>query len=43
MLVKMYLILFCNVAGGATLIFDTELVKVNGKGSSGEKTDDSEL
>ncbi|KAM7527462.1 hypothetical protein LguiB_030872 [Lonicera macranthoides] len=32
-----------TIPGGATLIFDTELVKVNGKGSSGEKTDDSEL
>lgn len=30
-------------AGGATLIFDTELVSVNGKPSSGETSDDSEL
>lgn len=29
--------------GGATLIFDTELVAVNGKGSGAEDTDNSEL
>uniref|UniRef100_A0A5B7BAB7 peptidylprolyl isomerase n=1 Tax=Davidia involucrata TaxID=16924 RepID=A0A5B7BAB7_DAVIN len=32
-----------TIPGGATLIFDTELVSVNGKPSSGSKTDDSEL
>ncbi|KAK9282552.1 hypothetical protein L1049_005473 [Liquidambar formosana] len=32
-----------TIPGGATLIFDTELVAVNGKTSSGGKTDDSEL
>ncbi|GJU36410.1 peptidyl-prolyl cis-trans isomerase FKBP15-1-like protein [Tanacetum coccineum] len=32
-----------TIPGGATLIFDTELVAVNGKGSGEEETDDSEL
>ncbi|CBI40945.3 peptidyl-prolyl cis-trans isomerase FKBP15-1-like [Vitis riparia] len=32
-----------KIPGGATLIFDTELVAVNGKASSGAKADDSEL
>ncbi|XAR58764.1 Peptidylprolyl isomerase [Bertholletia excelsa] len=32
-----------KIPGGATLIFDTELVAVNGKPSSEEKTDGSEL
>ncbi|XP_057963618.1 peptidyl-prolyl cis-trans isomerase FKBP15-1-like [Malania oleifera] len=32
-----------TIPGGATLIFDTELVAVNGKTSSGGKTSDSEL
>lgn len=32
-----------TIPGGATLIFDTELVAVNGKTSSGGNTDDSEL
>ncbi|KAI5679918.1 hypothetical protein M9H77_01145 [Catharanthus roseus] len=32
-----------TIPGGATLIFDTELVSVNGKPSSGETSDDSEL
>ncbi|RVW92770.1 Peptidyl-prolyl cis-trans isomerase FKBP15-1 [Vitis vinifera] len=38
-----YGMIFVNLAGGATLIFDTELVAVNGKASSGAKADDSEL
>ncbi|XP_073283129.1 FK506-binding protein 2-like, partial [Primulina huaijiensis] len=32
-----------TIPGGATLIFDTELVAVNGKTLNGEKSDDSEL
>ncbi|KAL6967968.1 peptidylprolyl isomerase [Sarracenia purpurea var. burkii] len=32
-----------TIPGGATLIFDTELVAVNGKSSGGETTDTSEL
>ncbi|KAJ9169811.1 hypothetical protein P3X46_017961 [Hevea brasiliensis] len=32
-----------TIPGGATLIFDTELVAVNGKTSSGGKASDSEL
>uniref|UniRef100_A0A0F7CZ42 peptidylprolyl isomerase n=1 Tax=Hypseocharis bilobata TaxID=253189 RepID=A0A0F7CZ42_9ROSI len=32
-----------TIPGGATLIFDTELVAVNGKTSSGEEANDSEL
>ncbi|XP_027114178.1 peptidyl-prolyl cis-trans isomerase FKBP15-1 [Coffea arabica] len=32
-----------SIPGGATLIFDTELVTVNGKPSTGEQPDDSEL
>ncbi|KAF7119736.1 hypothetical protein RHSIM_Rhsim13G0050600 [Rhododendron simsii] len=32
-----------TIPGGATLIFDTELVAVNGKPSGGEETGDSEL
>uniref|UniRef100_A0A0F7GZ30 peptidylprolyl isomerase n=1 Tax=Geranium incanum TaxID=1158081 RepID=A0A0F7GZ30_9ROSI len=32
-----------TIPGGATLIFDTELVAVNGKTASGGKTNDSEL
>uniref|UniRef100_A0A0F7GZ40 peptidylprolyl isomerase n=1 Tax=Erodium gruinum TaxID=337380 RepID=A0A0F7GZ40_9ROSI len=32
-----------TIPGGATLIFDTELVAVNGKTASGETTTDSEL
>ncbi|KAI7731526.1 hypothetical protein M8C21_017655 [Ambrosia artemisiifolia] len=32
-----------TIPGGATLIFDTELVAVNGKGAGGEETDNSEL
>ncbi|XP_031111636.1 peptidyl-prolyl cis-trans isomerase FKBP15-1-like [Ipomoea triloba] len=32
-----------KIPGGATLIFDTELVAVNGKTSAGDKADDSEL
>ncbi|CAK9158033.1 unnamed protein product [Ilex paraguariensis] len=32
-----------TIPGGATLVFDTELVAVNGKPSSGGNTDDSEL
>lgn len=32
-----------SIPGGATLIFDTELVSVNGKPSSGGQSDDSEL
>ncbi|KAL6340053.1 hypothetical protein AAG906_038888 [Vitis piasezkii] len=32
-----------KIPGGATLVFDTELVAVNGKTSSGAKADDSEL
>ncbi|XP_052188075.1 FK506-binding protein 2-like [Diospyros lotus] len=32
-----------KIPGGATLIFDTELVAVNGKTGAGGKTDDSEL
>ncbi len=32
-----------TIPGGATLIFDTELVEVKGKGSSGGSTDDSDL
>ncbi|CAK7349410.1 unnamed protein product [Dovyalis caffra] len=32
-----------TIPGGATLIFDTELVEVNGKTSSGGKASDSEL
>ncbi|PWA88995.1 FK506- and rapamycin-binding protein [Artemisia annua] len=32
-----------TIPGGATLIFDTELVAVNGKGSGEEETNDSEL
>ncbi|KAL3531065.1 hypothetical protein ACH5RR_010387 [Cinchona calisaya] len=32
-----------TIPGGATLIFDTELVSVNGKQSSGGKPDNSEL
>ncbi|KAK6940481.1 FKBP-type peptidyl-prolyl cis-trans isomerase domain [Dillenia turbinata] len=32
-----------TIPGGATLIFDTELVAVNGKTSSGDQPDDSEL
>ncbi|KAK9069380.1 hypothetical protein SSX86_011283 [Deinandra increscens subsp. villosa] len=32
-----------TIPGGATLIFDTELVAVNGKGTGAEETDDSEL
>ncbi|XP_073014973.1 FK506-binding protein 2-like isoform X1 [Primulina eburnea] len=32
-----------TIPGGATLIFDTELVAVNGKTLNGDKSDDSEL
>ncbi|MBA0590115.1 hypothetical protein Golax_014294, partial [Gossypium laxum] len=32
-----------TIPGGATLIFDTELVSVNGKPSSGEDTSEDEL
>jgi FK506-binding protein 2 len=32
-----------KISGGATLIFDTELVEVNGKTSSGGGASDSEL
>ncbi|GJV52355.1 peptidyl-prolyl cis-trans isomerase FKBP15-1-like protein [Tanacetum coccineum] len=32
-----------TIPGGATLIFDTELVAVNGKGSGEEETDSSDL
>ncbi|KAK6937855.1 FKBP-type peptidyl-prolyl cis-trans isomerase domain [Dillenia turbinata] len=32
-----------KIPGGATLIFDTELVAVNGKTSGGDQPDDSEL
>lgn len=32
-----------KISGGATLIFDTELVEVNGKASSGGGASDSEL
>ena len=38
-----YSMIFVNLAGGARLIFDTELVAVNGKASSRAKADDSEL
>ncbi|GKV34061.1 hypothetical protein SLEP1_g42482 [Rubroshorea leprosula] len=32
-----------TIPGGATLIFDTELVAVNGKTASGENASDSEI
>lgn len=43
-IVQFELICIClKITGGATLIFETELVAVNGKPSSDEKTNDDEL
>ena len=43
-IVQYGLICIClKITGGATLIFETELVAVNGKPSSDEKTNDDEL
>lgn len=43
-IVQYELICIClKITGGATLIFETELVAVNGKPSSDEKTNDDEL
>ena len=35
--------IFVHITGGATLVFDTELVAVNGKTSNAAKSNDSEL